>query len=131
MSFALNLGLTAALSDGLGLPPALAFAVTLATVTTMQFLLLRHVVFPSRHRPWLKQLGEFLASIAAFRALEYAAFVLIYQTLGLHYLLTVALVLSASFVGKFLVYRFRVFASPKREVEPRMNADERGWEESA
>ena len=117
-SFAMNLGLTAALREGAGLPPAVAFGLTLIVVTTINFLLLRHVVFPSRHRPWFAQLAEFVGSIAAFRLAEYAAFVLIYEALGVHYLLTITAILTASFVGKFLVYRLRIFP----EAGPRSDA---------
>jgi putative flippase GtrA len=122
-NFALNLGLTAALTEGLGLPPAWAFGITLVVMTALQFVLLRYVVFPSRHRAWPAQLAEFLASIAAFRLLEYAAFVLVYESLGLHYLLTITGILMVSFLGKFLLYRFRVFPAPKT-VDG--TADERG-----
>ena len=128
-NFALNLGLTAALTEGLGLPPAWAFGITLVVMTAFQFVLLRYVVFPSRHRAWPAQLAEFLASIAAFRLLEYAAFVLVYESLGLHYLLTITGILMVSFLGKFLLYRFRVFAAPKtdsqQEPQPKQEKETR------
>lgn len=113
LSFAGYLGLTALLHEGFGLPSLAAVPVAMACMTLFNFLTLRLAIFHANDQPWLKQLAGFIASIAGFRAAEYAGFVLLHGLLGLPYLITYAGILATSSICKFLFLRHVLFAAPR------------------
>jgi putative flippase GtrA len=122
-SFALNFGITVGLHQVAGVREEIAFAVALATVFTMNFLGMRHFVYPGEHRSAGRQLVLFAISSASFRALEYLAFLVLHTWLRLPYTLVLVVVLGASFVAKYGFYKVWVFArigrkAPRPAPEP-------------
>jgi putative flippase GtrA len=110
LSSGVTLGVTALLREIFGVREAIAAAVGLASAMLVNFLFLRHFVFASRATPIPRQLTMFLTSNGVFRVLEYLGFLVVIRLLDLHYLLSLLLVLGASFLLKFLVYERFVFA---------------------
>ncbi|MDX1682660.1 MAG: hypothetical protein R3336_06040, partial [Phycisphaeraceae bacterium] len=108
------LGLTAALHEGLGASEEVAFAVALALVFVINFLVLRYFVYPGQTAPLGRQMAETLAASIGFRIGEYLAFLLFHTGFDLPYLPVAAGVLVASFLMKFGFYRQVIF---RREPE--------------
>jgi putative flippase GtrA len=114
ISFATNVGLTAFLHELVHLPEEVAFAISLVTVFTMNFLACRYVVFSGRAGDPKRQLVLYALSSLGFRLGEYLAFLALHTWLGTPYLLAIFVVLGVSFVIKFLYYRFVVFEPDAR-----------------
>jgi len=110
LSFGLNVGLTAALHEGLGVPPEVAFAVALAAVFVVNFAAMRWWIFAGTTRPLVPQLAGFAAASLAFRGFEYAAWWALYRGLGVPYLAAVVCAIGVSFVAKYLLYDSWLFA---------------------
>ena len=110
ISSGVTLGTTAFLHEITGLRETVAAGFGLAAALVVNFLLLRLYVFRGTQRSFSAQLAMFLGSSGVFRAIEYAAFLLVHATLDLHYLVGLILVLGSSFLLKFVVYEGWVFA---------------------
>ncbi len=106
-----NLMITAFCHEYLGLKEQTAFGIALVIAFFLSFYLMRYYIRRAQSGPFWKQLGGFFISALVFRLLEYLAFGLIYDAIGLHYLLTIILVNGTSFVLKFFYYRVLVFAT--------------------
>lgn len=111
VSFGLNLGITAAGHEWLGLPEELAFLISLGTVMVINFLACRYLIFEASEGSATQQAIRFLASAIGFRSAEYLTFLAIHTWLGVHYLIAVTGVLGFFFVAKFLFFGRFVFRS--------------------
>jgi putative flippase GtrA len=109
ISAALNFGLTIGLHEWLGLPEEAAYAIGLAVVFIVNFLGLRYYAFPGRGGRVGTQFAVYAVSSAAFRGAEYLAFLLLHTVLGVHYVVAMIVIQTASFVTKFLYYGRFVF----------------------
>jgi putative flippase GtrA len=109
LSFAVNLGLTALLHEAMGVREELAYAVALAVVFVMNFLMFRFYVFDGRSDQPGKQVGLFLGTSIVFRLVEYLGFLLVHSVLGVYYLLAIVLVQGSTFVIKYFVYGGWIF----------------------
>jgi putative flippase GtrA len=116
LSFGGNLGLTVLLHEWIGLSSLVAVPIAMVFVTLLNFVTLKLFIFNHGEQGWAKQLGGFVASIAAFRVTEYAAFVVIHGLLGTPYVIAYASILTASAVCKFLFLRNILFAGPRPPV---------------
>ncbi len=103
--------------EGAGIPAEWAYPLTLALVTAQNFFVMRHWVYPSGKRPLGRQLVEFLASVVAFRGLEWVAFLLWTRVLGFHWALATATNQVLFFACKYVFYQKKVF-SPSPELGP-------------
>jgi len=121
LSFVVNLSMTFALHEWIGLSSLIAVPIAMACVTTMNFAALRWFVFGHDGRGVWRQFVGFVGSIAGFRLVEYAAFALIHGVFGSPYLTTYAAILVASLIGKFLLLRgtvFRTHRPPTNQTAP-------------
>ncbi|MEM1355350.1 MAG: GtrA family protein [Planctomycetota bacterium] len=118
MSFTLNLGVTVAATELLGLSSFISVALAMVLTTLSNFLILRYFVFPGAGQGWCQQFSGFVASIAGFRLAEYLAFAALHGGLGWHYLPVYASVLIVSLVGKFLLLRKTVFRPSPAHAAP-------------
>lgn len=109
ISFSINFGLTALLHDVLGVSAEASFAAALATVYIVNFILKRYYVYRARSGDIKRQMVLYALSAVGFRSAEYLAFLLVHTGLGLHYLLSIFLVLFVSFMVKFFYYKNVVF----------------------
>lgn len=109
VSFGSTLAITYAATEWLRFDERLSFAVSLACVFFINFLYLRHFVFGSQ-LPWRRQLRDFFLTSIGFRLAEYLAFLVLLDLLDVHYLFSVVLVLSVSFLFKFVVFDRKVFS---------------------
>ncbi|MAG93342.1 MAG: hypothetical protein CMJ48_06290 [Planctomycetaceae bacterium] len=117
-SYALNLGILAAQVELAGVPEWLAFAVSLATITLVNFVALRLYVYRSTQTPARSQFVPYLASVAGFRTAEYVSFVvLLWLVTGStapddrRYIVLSTIVLAVSVVLKNVVYKRLIFRS--------------------
>ena len=110
VGFGLNIVVTVTLTEALGAPEELAFAIALGVVFIFSFLTSRYLIFvgAAAGDP-RKQLFKFAASSAAFRGAEYLGFLLLHTVMGLGYLLAIPAVLGVSFLTKFVAYSNVVF----------------------
>lgn len=108
VSLSSTLAITYVATEWIMLSEKISFAVALICVFFINFLYLRHFVFASA-LPWRRQMRDFFVASIGFRLAEYVAYLLLLDVLGIHYLLTVVVVLSISFVVKFIVFDRRVF----------------------
>lgn len=112
MRFAVSTGLSAVLSFGLpialheyfGVAEKTGVAIGFAAAYVGNIVLLRVFVFRSQGS-WRQQLARFIPANAVFRLLEYGAFLLLFERLGLDYRLAVLIVLGTSTLVKFFAYR--------------------------
>ena len=112
VGFGLNLAITIALTEVLGAPEELAFAIALAVVFIFSFLTSRYLIFVgAATADPRKQLIKFAVSSAAFRGAEYVCFLLLHTVLGIGYLAAIVGVLGVSFLTKFVAYSNVVFIS--------------------
>jgi putative flippase GtrA len=118
IGFALNIGITVGLHEGLGAPEELAFGVALAVVFVFSFLTSRYLIFEgaSGGDP-KKQLAKFALSNAGFRVAEYIGFLVFHTALGIPYVVAIVAVLAVSFLTKFFTYSTVVFVND-RESSP-------------
>lgn len=112
VGFGINIAVTVTLTEILGLPEELSFAIALAVVFTFSFVTSRYLIFPeAASGDPRKQLAKFAVSSAAFRGAEYIGFLLLHTVMGLAYLLAIVGVLGISFLTKFVTYSTVVFTS--------------------
>jgi len=103
--------------EGFGIPAEWAYPLTLALVTVQNFFVMRHWVYRSGNRPLRRQLAEFLASVLAFRGMEWVAFLVWTRALGWHWALATATNQVLFFACKYLFYQKKIF-SPSPEIVP-------------
>lgn len=115
LSFLLVLGITAAGHELAGLPAEVSYLVALVAAFVVNYLGARWYVYRSFHVPIGKQATLFLGSTLAFRGGEFVGFMVLNNVLGVYYLLTVGLVMVASFVVKFLFFGRFVFTQQDKE----------------
>lgn len=108
-SFLLTLGATAFFHELANLAEETAYLLAILIVFVCNFFGARIYVFESRHKPILKQFTQFAGSSLLFRGAEYLAFILLHTLLGLYYLLATVIVMTVSFICKYLFYKTRVF----------------------
>lgn len=107
-SATLTLGLPILLHEGAGIAERLSVGLSLATAFVVNFVTIRYVVFRSLGDP-VAELIRFAMTSLGFRVGEYVMFLLLHSIVGVFYVLALGIVLFASFVLKFLCYRFLVF----------------------
>lgn len=107
-SLAVGFATAVALRELAGLPPEIAGAAGLVASLLLSFVIVRRFVFARTGPPG----GEFVRYVAislGFRAIEYLAYLLLLDRLGLAYPAAYLVVVSCSVVAKFLLYRGFVF----------------------
>jgi len=105
LSAMVSLGVPAFLHEILGVEQKLAVAAGQVSVLLLNFVTIRMFVFRgsgSGRGDFLRYLG----SAAAFRGLEYLAFLLLFELVGLFYLTALLITLGTSTLIKFAWYRF-------------------------
>ena len=106
-SFVTNFGLTVVLHEWGQMSTEAAFAISLAVVLVMNFLLMRWYVYERNTNAgavW-QQFGLYLGSAVVFRATEYGSFLLWHTWYGSDYRLVVVGVSVISSAVKFFYYR--------------------------
>lgn len=111
--FALTTGLSAALSFGLpvalvelfGFDERRAVQIGFACAYIVNIVVVRSFVYRSRNH-WARDFLAYVVVNGLFRLLEYAGFVFLQSTLGVPYAAALLVVLIASTIVKFFVYRF-------------------------
>jgi putative flippase GtrA len=106
ISFVINFGLTVVLHEWGQMSEEAAFAVALAVVLVMNFLLMRWYVYETKAGAIWQQFGLYLCSAIVFRATEYGAFLLWHTWYGSDYRLVVVGISVISSGVKFFYYRF-------------------------
>jgi putative flippase GtrA len=109
LSYAINVGLTAALTELAGWPEEAAFAAALVVAMTSNFLFMRYWIYDGAAGSGPRQVLLYLLSSVIFRGLEYALFLVAHTWLGVPYVLAITGVLGLSFLTKFFYYRAVVF----------------------
>ena len=104
-SFVINFGLTVVLHEWGQMSEEAAFAMALAVVLVMNFLLMRWYVYETKAGAIWQQFGLYLCSAIVFRATEYGAFLLWHTWHGSDYRLAVVGISVISFGVKFFYYR--------------------------
>jgi putative flippase GtrA len=104
VSFAVNIGITSSLHEGIGVSPEISFAVALLVVFVMNFAAMRWWIFAGTNRRLGSQLLGFGFSSLAFRGLEYCGYLVLYRVLGIPYLGAAVATIGVSFVAKYVVY---------------------------
>jgi putative flippase GtrA len=110
---AVNIVIVATSIEIFHLPPSAAAAAGFATVFLLGFLLARHAVFNSGPQNLWHQIGRFSVINGVMRLGEFGLFLLLLAAIGLHYVLTLIIVLSMSNIVKFILYRNLVFPRKK------------------
>lgn len=105
----LTLAVTALGHEIFRLDEETAYLIALIITFGVNFLGARFYVYKSTYMPMGRQLGAFLLSSLGFRGLEYAAFLILHSLLGMYYLLASILIMTISFICKFLFYRSTIF----------------------
>lgn len=109
LAFGLNLAITVTAHGVLGLPANVAFAIALVILFFVNFFGFRRFVYRACG-PAHRQMLRFLSALIPLRALELVAFLVLHNWVGIGYLLAAALILAASAIAKFLIFRQWVFA---------------------
>lgn len=110
LSFALVTGVTIGLVEVAHSRPAFAYAVALGLALSFNFIVNRHVVFAAGEKSAPgRQAVRFVAASVVFRLLEYAAFVLLVDALGMPYAAAAVGIPLVSLVGKYVVLDRIVF----------------------
>lgn len=110
LSFALVVGLTAALHELLGVAEEVSYLAALVAAFCVNFTGARYYVYRAAHAPIGRQLMRFLVSSVAFRGGEFLSFVLLHTMAGVQYLIAVGSIMVISFVLKYLFFRTFVFS---------------------
>ncbi len=108
-SFVLTLVATAFFHEVIRFSEETAYLIAIIIAFICNFFGARFYVFESRSKPLLKQFVQFVGSSLFFRGAEYLAFILLHTVMGVYYLLATCIVMTVSFVCKYLFYRTRVF----------------------
>ena len=109
LSVSIALGMSALLHEVLGIRETFAAAGGLVSALTVNFFVLRYIVFAGTVVSIPQQLAGYLGSAGVFRGLEYVGFLLLNTLVQIHYLVALTIVLGVSFLLKFLVYDKWVF----------------------
>jgi hypothetical protein len=104
-SFVINFGLTVVLHEWGQMSEEAAFAMALAVVLVMNFLLMRWYVYETKAGAIWQQFGLYLCSAIVFRATEYGAFLLWHTWWGSDYRVAVVSITAISAGLKFFYYR--------------------------
>lgn len=110
LSFALTLGMTAALHEAFGVSPEISFAVALVVVFLSNFAGMRWWVFRGTSRPAVFQFMGFGLSSLSFRGLEYCGYLVLYRIAGIPYLAAAVATIGISFAVKYVVYDSWLFS---------------------
>jgi putative flippase GtrA len=108
-SFCVTVGLAESFRY-LGIRPEVAFVLTLATMTCINFGTCSLWVFRGSRKSMWSQFAGFALTSLAFRVSEFVAFLVVYSWLGMPYTLCVVGVLGVSAMAKFILLRGIVFA---------------------
>lgn len=111
LSLILVVTVTSVLHEWFGVWLDGAYGVGLGAAFILNFLGMRYYVYGGPTRPFLVQLGGFFLSTIGFRILEYIAFSIVNGWFGAYYAFAILLVQGASFVAKFILYRFVLFGN--------------------
>jgi GtrA-like protein len=104
-SFVINFGLTVVLHEWGQVPAEAAFAVSLAVVLVMNFLLMRWYVYETKAGAIWQKFSLYFCSAIVFRATEYGAFLLWHTWYGSDYRLALVSISVISSGVKFFYYR--------------------------
>ena len=104
-SFVINFGFTLVLHEWGRMPEEAAFAIALAVVLVMNFVVMRWYIYETPGGTIWQQFGLYLGSACAFRAAEYGAFLVWHTWCGGDYRLAVVSITAVSAGLKFLYYR--------------------------
>ena len=121
-SFATVLGITAGLHEIVGIDEKFSFLAPLVFVFFINFITLRYFVYGRSTRPIITQFIQYGVSAMIFRSLEYCAYWLALDLLGVNYLVAVLVIMPTSFLLKFLFYRVAVFGSLQGQTGTRVGA---------
>ncbi len=86
-----------------------SFLTALLLVSTWNFFAIRYFIYGGNQRPIGRQFVEFVSSSLAFRGFEFLSYWILIDVSSINYLLATAVVLPASFIGKYLLYSTFVF----------------------
>lgn len=111
LSYAVTIGVTWFTRAVIGMPAEAAFAIALATVFVMNFLVMRHFVYQAIEDGLAQQFAQYAVAAVGFRVAEYVAYLVLYRLLAIPYLAAATVVLVVSFIAKFLFYGGRVFVT--------------------
>lgn len=109
LSFALNLGISTALTEWAGWAPGNAYSVALSVVLAVNFTAMRFVVFRASGQGALGQLAGFLVSSLVFRAAERLLFEWISVRGGVQYQLAIIGISVGSAAVKYVFYGLTFF----------------------
>jgi putative flippase GtrA len=113
LSLGLNFGTTIVLHEVLGLAEEAAYALALLAVFATNFVFLRAYIFAAAVRGSARrQFALYALSAIGFRVFEYFAFLVLHTWLGIYYLIAMAVIQTAAFIGKYLYYGRVVFRDP-------------------
>lgn len=104
-SFVTNFGLTLALHEWGKVSAEVAFALALAAVLVLNFLVMRWYIYDGKVGAVWQQFGLYLCSACVFRAAEYGAFLLWHTWGGGDYRVAVVGITVVSAGIKFFYYR--------------------------
>lgn len=116
--FTLNLGVTVAAHEWLGLPKNLAFALALVTVIATGFLSLKYFVYQATSGPIVREFLAYLPSVGMFAVLQYILFWGLGSVAGVDYRLANIAAQGTTFVLKFFFYQAFVFQAAKAGSAP-------------
>jgi hypothetical protein len=105
VSFVTNFGLTLGLHEWGRLSEETAFALALAAVLVLNFVVMRWYIYAPPTGALWHQFGLYLGSACGFRAAEYGAFLLWHTWYGSDYRLAVGGITVLSAALKFFYYR--------------------------
>jgi putative flippase GtrA len=105
VSFLLNFGLTLVLHERGGVSEEIAFATAVTVVFITNFFALRYYIYGENLEGFWRQLLVYSSSALAFRAAEYAGFLVCHTWLGGDYRLVVIGLTVLSSGVKFFYYR--------------------------
>lgn len=113
MSATISVGMPVLLHEVFGVAPRIAVAIAFLSAFVVSFATTRSLVFAS-NGTIRRDFFIFAGSTAAFRVSEYLAFLLLMDTLGLHYVAALVVALVVSSVVKFFWYRYTFGAAATR-----------------
>lgn len=109
LSASITIGLPVLLVSGVGVREELAVAVAMVVAFFVNFFVNKRFVFKSTHQGG-GQLLRFFLTNASMRVVDYLGFLLLFNGLGLNYVVSLVIVLSITTVARFFMFS-RIFAS--------------------
>lgn len=109
MSFFTATGTTVALHEGGGVSERFAFLAALVVVFVLNFLTMRYFVYGRPLMPIMPQFARYGVSAVLIRGLEFVAYAVSVDWLGIHYVVAMAVILPTSMLFKFFYYGGVVF----------------------